>query len=233
VNRGAPRQRGGRRAALLLAAVGCASAPERAADEVDARDLRLPPGAQTGMLATWTHRGSGGPDEDLAVETLACVERTAERVTMEWRREMRDGRREVIAARFRPDGTLLGAWRGPPGGTGEPLRIVFGEFDAEEAQREVERLAAPLGLSPDDVESSSTTAHEVVETPAGRFRCTVVRHEASLLFAEARVTWAYTDTPLPLTSVVRMEWRGAGMDYVQELAGFAETGAVPSLSIPP
>jgi hypothetical protein len=200
---------------------------------VDARDLRLPPGAEAGMSATWTHRGSGGPDDDLATETLACVERTSRRVTMEWRREMRDGRREVIAARFRPDGTLLGAWRGPPGGAGEPLRIVFGEFDADEAQREVERRARPLGFSPDDMESSSTTAHEVVETPLGRFRCTVVRHEASLLFATMTVTWAYADDPLPLSPIVRMEWRsGLGMDYVQELVALRESGAKPSLALP-
>jgi hypothetical protein len=35
------------------------------------------------MSVTWKHRGSGGPDDDLATETLACVERTPERVTME------------------------------------------------------------------------------------------------------------------------------------------------------
>lgn len=78
---------------------------------MDARDLVLPPGPEAGMSVTWKFEGAGGPDPDLARETLACVERTASRVTMEWRREMRDGRREVVAARFKPDGTLLGAWR--------------------------------------------------------------------------------------------------------------------------
>jgi hypothetical protein len=45
------------------------------------------------MSVTWRHEGAGGPDDDLALETLACVERTSERVTMEWRRETRDGSR--------------------------------------------------------------------------------------------------------------------------------------------
>lgn len=67
------------------------------------------------MSVTWRHEGAGGPEEDLAAETLACVERTPVRVTMEWRRE-------VVAPRFRPDGWLAGAWRGPPGGEDTPLR---------------------------------------------------------------------------------------------------------------
>ena len=184
------------------------------------------------MSVTWRHEGAGGPEDDLAVETLACVERTPALVTMEWRREMHDGRCEVIAARFKPDGTLTGAWLGPPGGTGAPLRIVHEEFDEEEARREMERRAASVGVSPDDVKSSSTTAHEVVETPAGRFRCTVVRHEASFLFSTARMTWAYADDPLPLSRRVRIEWRGAGMDYVQELVEVSHTGAAASLNIP-
>jgi len=184
------------------------------------------------MSVTWRHEGDGGPEPDLALETLACVEQTSDRVTIEWRREMRDGRKEVVAARFKPDGTLLGAWRGPPGGTGTRLRIVQGEFDKEETRREVERRAAPLGFSADDVESSSTTTQEVVETPAGRFRCTVVRHEASFLFSKSRLSWAYANDPGPLSPVVRMEWRGTGMDYVQELVAVARTGAVPSLKIP-
>jgi len=199
---------------------------------VDARDLRLPKGAEAGMSVTWRHEGDGGPEPDLALETLACVERTSDRVTTEWRREMRDGRKEVVAARFKPDGTLLGAWRGPPGGTGTPLRIVRKEFDEEETRREVEHRGAPLGFSADDVESSSTTTQEVVETPAGRFRCTVVRHEASFLFSKARLSWAYANDPGPLSPIVRMEWRGAGMDYVQELVAVRETGAVPSLLVP-
>jgi hypothetical protein len=53
------------------------------------------------MSATWRLRGSGGPDDDLAAETLACVERTPYRVTMEWRREMRDGRRDRCRATAR------------------------------------------------------------------------------------------------------------------------------------
>jgi hypothetical protein len=209
---------------------GCASAPESAPDEVDARDLRLPPHAEAGMSASWKHEGAGGPDDDLAQETLACVERTPERVTMEWRREMKDGRREVVAARFGPDGTLLGAWRGAPGGTGAPLRIVHS--DPEEALREAERRGAPLGLSPKDAKSSSTTAREIVETPAGRFRCVVVRHEVRVAFAKGCMMWAHADEPLPLSPVVRMEWSGAGMDYVQELVAVSRTGAVPSLAIP-
>jgi hypothetical protein len=181
------------------------------------------------MSVTWRHEGAGGPEPDLAVKTLACVERTSDRVTMEWRRELRDGRREVIAARFQPDGTLVGAWRGPPGGAGQPLRIVRGEFDEEGARREVERKAAPFGGVPD---AESSTTHEVVETPAGRFRCTVHRVEVSFLFSTARATWAYAEEELPLSTLVRVEWRGAGMDFVQELVAVARTGAVPSLAIP-
>lgn len=90
---------------------------------------------------------------------------------------------------------------------------------------------APLGISPDDVKSSSTTAHEVVETQAGRFRCTVVRHEASFLFSKARLTWAYADEPLPLFAIVRMEWRGAGMDWTQDLVAVETSGAVSSLAL--
>lgn len=181
------------------------------------------------MSVTWRHEGAGGPDRNLALETLACVERTSGRMTMEWRRELRDGRTEVIAARFQPDGTLLGAWRGPPGGEGKPLRVVRGEFDEEGARREMERKAAPFGGTP---EAKSWTTHEVVETPAGRFRCTVHRIESSFLFATARMTWAYAEEPLPLTSVVRMEWRGAGMDYVQKLVAVSKAGAIASLRIP-
>jgi len=184
------------------------------------------------MFVRWKYGGSGGPEDDLAEETLACVERTPARVTMEWRRETRDGRKEVIAARFKPDGTLLGAWRGPPGGVGTPLRIVREEVDLEEARREVDRRAAPLGLSADDVESSSEVSHEVVETPAGRFRCTVHRAEASFLFFKARMTFACADDPLPLSPIVRMEWSGTGMDYVQELVAFGKTGAMASLKVP-
>ncbi len=184
------------------------------------------------MSVTWRHRGSGGPGDDLATETLACVERTPDRVTMEWRREMRDGGHEVIAARFRPDGTLVAAWRGPPGGRGEPLRLVREEFDEDAAREEVRRLAAPIGISPDDVESSSSVSREVVETPAGRFPCIVRRQEASLLFFKARMTVAHAEEPLPLAPIVRMEWQGTGMDYVQELIAIARSGAAPSLALP-
>ena len=196
---------------------------------MDARDLVLPRGAKAGASVTWRHEGAGGPDDDLALETLACVERTPARVTMEWRREMRDGRKEVIAARFMPDGKLLAAWRGPPGGEGAPLRIVRKEFDEEGAREEAERQAAPFGGVPD---AKSTTTHEIVETPAGTFRCTVHRVESSFLFATARMTWAHADEPLPLSPIVRMEWRGAGMDYVQELVAFGDAGAAASLVVP-
>jgi len=184
------------------------------------------------MSATWRFEGAGGPDDDVAKETLACVERSAGRVTLEWRREYRDGRRDVVAARFKPDGTLLGAWRGPPGGAGEPLRIVRGELDPEEVRQEVERRGTPLGISPDDVDSSSSESQEVVETPAGRFRCTVRTYEASLLFFKARMTVAYAEEPLPLSPVVRMAWSGTGMSFVQELTDVRKTGAVPSLALP-
>jgi len=184
------------------------------------------------MFVTWTYRGSGGPDEGLALETLACVERTPTRITMEWRRELRNGRKDVLAARFRPDGTFLGAWCGEPGGTGEPVQVAREEFDPDETQREIERRAAPLGFGPHDVESSSSVSHEVVDTPAGRFRCTIREIDASVLFFKARMTCAYADDPLPLSPIVRMEWRGTGMDFVQEMVAFGSAGAVPSLGIP-
>jgi hypothetical protein len=196
---------------------------------VDARDLVLPRGATAGASVTWRHEGAGGPDEDLALETLACVERTPDRATIEWRRELRGGRTEVIAARFKPDGTLLGAWRGPPGGAGKPLRVVRGEFGEEAAREEVARKAAPFGGVPD---AKTTTTHENVETPAGRFRCTVHRVETTFLFATARMAWAHAEEPIPLSRMVRMEWRGAGMDYVQELVAVQQAGAIPSLTIP-
>jgi hypothetical protein len=183
------------------------------------------------MSVTWRHEGAGGPEEDLAVETLACVERTPERVTMEWRREFRDGRREVVAARFRPDGRIEGAWLGPPGGAGTPLRVVREAFDLDAARREAERHAAPFGGMPP--EARTATTHETIETPAGRFRCTVHRVESSFLFLSARMTCAVPDDPLPLNPIVRLEWRGAGMDYVQELVAVGEAGTAPTLGLPP
>jgi hypothetical protein len=66
---------------------------------------------------------------------------------------MHDGLREVIVARFKPDGTLLSAWR-----------IV--QSDLEDTLREAERFAASHGHSPNDGESSSTVTHEVVDADA-------------------------------------------------------------------
>jgi len=111
--------------------------------------------------------------------------------------------------------------------------ITFRVFGAAAPERlEIVVHDRGVGFSPDDVESSSATTHEVVETPAGRFRCTVVRHEASFLFSKTRLTWACAEDPLPLTRLVLMEWSGTGMDYVEELVALGEEGAAPSLALP-
>lgn len=222
---------------LLLLVVGC-SAPagyrELADDEIDARDVVLPAGARAGESITWSITQSDVEDSDAVEETVACVERTAERVTIEWRTTRNDGRREVVAARFRPDGTLLGAWRGPADGVGARLNVVAWEVDLEQAREEADRHGKAVGVSTDDVRVDTETATEEVETPAGRFRCERQTMKGSLLFVSMRGDyWFAGEGVLPLHRLVKIRVKGPmGYRFDQVLAAYGTTGARPTLRLP-
>src|SRR5262249_11343486 len=113
---------------MALIAGGCSLPGARLGPgEISARELPFLPLARTGMYMVWTDEHVGKVGE----WSIACVEASDERVCVEWRRTDADGRSEVTAARFRPDGSIEGAWRGAPGGKGVRLRVVDADVGKE------------------------------------------------------------------------------------------------------
>lgn len=211
----------------LLCAACVSTGPELAEDEIARRSLWLPDGARAGMFVTWRTEDDG----DVVEETVACVGEAGDAVTMEWREARRDGSREVVAARICRDGTVLGAWRGPEGGAGRPLKLVGGDdFDLDGAEKEVERL----GYSTKDAKTETSQDREVVETPAGRFPCVRSRTKVSFLVFSGTFTAWYAEDPLPLSRLVKSDMDlPLGSRITEELVAYGTTGATPTLAIPP
>jgi len=219
---------------VLSACVGSAGYRDLAHDEIDVRDVVLPAGARAGMFITWSVDERDPDDESLVEETIACVERTAQRVTIEWRTTWHGGRSSVVAARFAPDGTVLGAWRGPPGREAVRLRLMELEFDADEAKDEADRAGKTIGVSTDDVDIDQETVVEDVETPAGTFRCVRRTIKAQLLFVKMRDDmWFAAEGALPLSRVVKTK-STAPMGYRVDrvVTKYGTSGARPTLTLP-
>jgi hypothetical protein len=219
---------------LLLAACASTKAPELAPDEVAGSDVFLPDGARAGMYAVWHHEWrKPAPDRPIE-QSVACVGDADGVVTMEWRKTQPDGATVVVAARFRrEDEALLGAWRGPSGGVGVPVRVVddpAARYAAATPPRDPEEQD---GIP---IDGELFTEHEVTEeeitTPAGTFLCT--RHTALTSIAlSASVTSWYAKESLPLTSFVKcVEDNPFGDDHTVVLVAYGATGAEPSLRIP-
>ncbi len=217
------------RAAILAAlCAACVSiGPDLGEDEISVRDLWLPEGARAGMFMTWRHLGDDG-EETVVEETIACVRESAGYVTMEWRETRRDGKTEVVAAHIRRDGTVLSAWRGPVHGMGHPLKIVIdAEFDPQEVEAEVNRF----GYSTKDANVSSSRDREIIETPAGRFKCIRSRTRVSILIASGTFTSWHAEVPLPLSQLVKIEMDWPFGSRTTELIAYGTTGAKPTLKI--
>jgi hypothetical protein len=202
-------------------------APE--AQEVDAKDCWLPRGAQPGTFITWSLEATALEPDDTREVTLACVEDVGGLVTMERREVLVGGSTRVTAMRFRPDGTLVGAWRGSKGGLGSPLRIV--RTPPTDWKAEADRMRKAVGLPPPDVASSRE--EEWVDTLAGRYRCVKHSTRISLLFFSGRFTTWHAVSPLPLSSLVKMEMDIPGYRMVETLKAVGAKGAQPTLTIPP
>lgn len=213
---------------LILAACGLPRDLE--ADEIAAWEVERPAHARPGMFMTWRLEDALGDEETVVEKTVACVASD----TMEWRETRADGRVTVIAARYAPDGRILGAWRGPSDGVGVPLRVVAEDpIDPKEAENEADRVGRPLGISTEDAEATSSRVRETIETPAGRFHCVRDRTEVKVLFASGTMTMWFCEDPLPLDPMVRLEHKGPLSYYLlQELISYGTTGAQPTLAIP-
>lgn len=176
------------------------------------------------MSITWRCEGN-----HVAEATAACVEAGADGVVIE-EREKWPQAVIVIALRYSRDGKLLAAWRGRAGSVGVPLRIVPPPTD-----RQFRAMTQAHGGSLDDAMAGTKTtdAVESVDTPAGRFDCTVRRIETTFLAVTMNIaTWS-AQTPLPLSQLVKYELSGAGSETRRhELVAFAWTGAVPTLAPP-
>jgi hypothetical protein len=215
---------------LALALVACTSMRSRGGvDEVRASQCWLPAGARPGMFITWVEQDSPACPDGVRERTIACVAESGGVVTMEQRETRNDGSTEVIASRFRRDGTLVDAWRGPAGGVGAPVRV--GERMTREAmEADTERMRAQYSLPRPDVSTAQST--EDVETTAGRVRCVRETTKVSMLFVTGVFTTWHAVTPLPLSSSVKSEMDLPGMRMVSLLSACGTTGARPTLSIP-
>jgi len=219
---------------LAWTAAACVSAP--AADlghgAVRAIDLPMPRDPRPGMFATWRLEYSDPSPDDLVEETIACVGRDDRFVMTEWRRTYRDGRRGVVAARHRLDGTLVGVWTGADGGVGERRRIQYARPSAAAIDAETDELARSLGLAPERTRVTRARGDEDVRTAAGEFHCLRHRTEISLSgYSTAIIHW-WSRTPLPLDLTVAQERVGPFARRRRELVAFGKKGARATLRIP-
>ncbi|MHC4225164.1 MAG: hypothetical protein ACYSUN_14320 [Planctomycetota bacterium] len=218
---------------LLLLAAACAAPRKQDRDQVRAGEVRLPENAQAGMFVTWLIEQDEPEPDDVVEETVACVARDERAVTMEWRTTLRDGSRRVVAARFRPDGTHLGAWRGTPGEIGRPVEVVPDE-DPAVLREGAGRLGRPRRISPDDLKVEDAHGKEVIETPAGRISCLRWTMSSSYQVTSMEVGLWVAEKPLTLSSLVRYQMAMSPGDYryVQTLSAYGTSGAGPTLEVP-
>jgi len=218
---------------LLLLTAACAAPRRGDRDQVRAGEVRLPENAQVGMFVTWRIEQAEPELDDVVEETVACVARDERVVTMEWRTTLRDGSKQVVAARFRPDGTRLGTWRGTPGGTGRPLDVLPDE-DPAVLSEEAGRTGRPRRISPDDLKVEDAHGKEVLQTPAGGISCLrwTMSSSYQVTFMEVRL-WV-AQTPLPLSSLVRYQMTMSPGDYryVQTLSAYGTGDRGPTLEVP-
>jgi hypothetical protein len=219
--------------ALSLAFAACRTHASRGAPpaEIDAEDFRLPAGVAAGAYVTWTTEATGFEPDDVREETQACVEEREGVVTMERRETLGDGSVRVTATRFRRDGTLLGAWRGPPDGVGAPVRVrATAPFDVAAASAEVDAMRRAAGLPAPSVATSQAT--EWIDTPAGRFQCVKNSTDVSILgFRAGGTTWRAVD-PQPISPLVKMDFVAPGYRMTMTRTASGTTGARPTLLIP-
>jgi len=220
--------------AMALALASCAAGPPLGVDmrEIDRDDVYLPDGARAGMFITWRTQAADPGDLDTVEETTACVAETPTTVTIEIRETRRDGVEIVTAARFEKDGgALQGVWRGEPGGTGVPLRVVEGYVDRDEER--VYRRAQDLAGA-DDPDLAQAGLKKKIRTPAGRFECVGHRTTAKVLHFSAQFTIWFSVEPLPLADLVRVDLKDS-LDAISEstvLVAYGWKGAKPTLMIP-
>jgi hypothetical protein len=96
-----------------------------------------------------------------------------------------------------------------------------------------ERELARHGYSTKDAKAETTQDREVVDTPAGRFRCVRTRTRVSFLVFSGTFTAWHAEDPLPLSSLVKTdEDLPLGSRITEELLAYSTTGAVPTLPLP-
>ncbi len=221
--------------ALLALVAACSSSstgPTREG-EVSSRALEVPPGAEEGMSITWRYSGNQRDRFAVFEETLACVDKTADHVTIEWRRQLTNRQHGVTAARFDKGGKLIGAWRGPPGDVGKAFKVVEKGPQLDRVEREVRWRARQLGFTAKNVEILGERETGTVETPAGKFACDVYRLKVTMPLNESTVTLSYARDPLPLDRLVKMEWKlPRGGWTTLQLIAYGNSGARPTLRIP-
>jgi hypothetical protein len=218
---------------LLLLVAACAAPRKGERDQVRAGEVRLPENARAGMFVTWRIEQAEPEPDDVVEETVACVARDERAVTMEWRTTLRDGSKRVVAARFRPDGTRLGAWRGPPAGIAHPLEVLPDE-DPAVLREEAGHMGKPRRISPDDLKVEDAHGKEVLQTPAGRIPCLRWTMSSSFLVTSMEVGLWVAEKPLPLSSLVRyqMTMRPGDYRYLQTLSVYGTNDPGPTLEIP-
>jgi hypothetical protein len=217
----------------LVAACSSSSTGKPREGEVSDRTLEAPPGAEPGMAITWRHSGNQRDRFAVFQETLACVGKTSDHVTIEWRRQLTNRQEGVTAARFDMNGKLVGAWRGPPGEVGKAYKVVAKGPQLDRVEQEVRWRAHQLGFSPKNVEIVGERETGTVETPAGTFPCDIYHLKVTLPLNESTVTLCYARQPLPLDRLVRLEWKLARGGWAKvELVAYRSEGAKPTLRIP-
>ena len=217
----------------LLAACSSSSTGKVREGEVSRYAVTMPPDAEPGMSITWRYASNQRDRFAVFEETLACVGETPEHVTIEWRRLLTNRDQGVTAARFDRSGQLTGAWIGPPGALGKPLKVVAKGPQLDRVEREVRRRARQLGFTPKSVEILGERETGTVKTPAGSFPCEIYHLKVTLPLNESTVTLCYAKQPLPLDRLVRMEWKlpRGGFSNL-ELVKYGSDGAEPTLRIP-
>lgn len=223
---------------MALSLSACATPALRGAgvESVAAEACWLPPGAAPGMFITWSVEATPADAGDLRESSLACVDESGGVLTLERTETLADGSIRVMATRFRADGTLVGAWRGPKGGIGVPLHVAAAR-DPNALKEETDRMRAACGMPAPTVSESRRT--EWVETPAGRFRCAKSTTEISVLVAKGRFETWHALGSTALSALVKAEVTlpgvlgNPGYHEVTLLKAVGATGARPTLTIPP
>ena len=217
----------------FLAACSSSATGTTRQGEVSSHAVEMPPDAKPGMSISWRYNSNQRDRFAVFEETLACVGETSEHVTIEWQRLLTNRRQGVTAARFDKGGRLIGAWRGPPGEVGQPLKVVAKGPKLDRVEREVRWRARQLGFTPKNVEIVGERETGTVKTPAGSFPCDIYHLKVTLPLNESTVTLCYARQPLPLDRLVRMEWKlPRGGFSVLELVSYSEKGAKPTLRVP-